>query len=67
MSITKYLSVADNARYAVLLHVSASSERQEWGNTTAIMKKRKRHQILKHNVVCVLLFLVVLIEYRIWV
>ena len=28
-SLTQYLSVADNARDGVLLHVSASSERQE--------------------------------------
>jgi len=27
--VYKYLSVADNARDAVLLHVSATSERQE--------------------------------------
>jgi hypothetical protein len=37
MSLTKYLSVADNARDAVLLHVSASTERQEWGNETGLM------------------------------
>ena len=29
MSLKQYLSVADNARDVVLLHVSASSERQE--------------------------------------
>jgi len=29
MSLTMYLSVADNARDAVFLHVSSSSERQE--------------------------------------
>ena len=29
LSLTQYLSVADNARDALLLHVSASSERQE--------------------------------------
>jgi len=34
------LSAADNARDAVLLHVFASSERQECGNKTGI-KKRK--------------------------
>ena len=28
-TLSQYLSVADNARDAVLLHVSASSERQE--------------------------------------
>jgi len=32
MSLTQYLSVADNARDAVLFHVSASSERQEQRN-----------------------------------
>ena len=29
MSLKQYLSVADNARHAVLLHVPASSERQK--------------------------------------
>jgi hypothetical protein len=48
MSLTKYLSVADNARDAVLLHVSASSERQERGNETGLMKK-KTEQILTHG------------------
>jgi hypothetical protein len=33
------LCVADNAGDAVLLHVSASSERQECGNETGAMKK----------------------------
>jgi hypothetical protein len=33
------LSVADNARNAFLLHVSASSERQEWRNEKGAMKK----------------------------
>ena len=32
--------VADSARDGVLLHVSASSERQEWGNETGLTKKR---------------------------
>jgi hypothetical protein len=40
MSVTQYLSVADNARDAVLLHVSASSERQELGNETGAMTKK---------------------------
>jgi hypothetical protein len=39
--LTKCLSVADNARDAVLLHVSASGERQGSGNKTRLMKKRK--------------------------
>jgi hypothetical protein len=39
MSLTIYLAVSDNARDAVLLHVSASSERQERGNETGAMKK----------------------------
>jgi hypothetical protein len=38
-SLTQYLSVADNARDAVLLHVSAASERQEQINKTGVMKK----------------------------
>ena len=38
--LTQYLSVADNARDAVLLHVSASSERQECGNNLGLMKKK---------------------------
>jgi hypothetical protein len=43
MSVTQYLSVADNARDAVLLHVSASSERQELGNETREMTKKTGH------------------------
>jgi hypothetical protein len=39
LSLTHYLSVADNARDVVLLHVSASSERQEQRNKTGVMKK----------------------------
>jgi hypothetical protein len=31
---TQYLSAAGNAKDAVLLHVSSSSERQEWRNKT---------------------------------
>jgi hypothetical protein len=41
MSLMKYLSVTDNARDDVLLHVSASTERQERGNKTGLIKKRK--------------------------
>jgi hypothetical protein len=58
MSLMQYSSVADNARDAVLLHVSASSERQEWGNETGKMLKRTEHQILAHNEVCVPILLV---------
>jgi L-rhamnose mutarotase len=39
-TLFQYLSVADNERDAVLLHVSASSERQEWGNETSSIKKK---------------------------
>jgi hypothetical protein len=42
-----YWSVADNARDAILLHVSASSERQECDNKRRPVKKRKNHQVLK--------------------
>jgi hypothetical protein len=38
MSLTQYSSVADNARDAVLLHVSDSSERQERNNEVVAMK-----------------------------
>jgi hypothetical protein len=39
LPLTQYLSVADNARDAVLLHVSASSERQQQRNETGAMTK----------------------------
>jgi hypothetical protein len=42
------LSVADNAGDAVLLHVSAASEGQEFGNQTGL-KNRTKHQIIKHS------------------
>jgi hypothetical protein len=52
LSLKQYLSVADNARHAVLLHVPASSERQEPRNERgAMMKKAERH-ILKHRDAC---------------
>jgi len=41
LSLTQYLSVADNARDAVLLHVSAASERQERRNETGAMTNKK--------------------------
>jgi hypothetical protein len=50
--------IADNARDSVLLHVSASSERQERGNKTGL-KKSTKHEMLKHHNVCESLFLVV--------
>jgi hypothetical protein len=44
LSLRQYLSVADNARDAVLLHVSASSEGQERRNERgATMKKIDRY------------------------
>jgi hypothetical protein len=51
------LPVSDNARDVVLLHVSASSERQECGNKTEL-KKTKIHEKLKHHDVYVSFFLV---------
>jgi len=53
------LSVADNAGDAVLLHVSASNERQECGEKTGL-KKRTKREILKHHNVCVSFCIVVL-------
>jgi hypothetical protein len=46
------LSVADNATDAVLLHVSASSERQEWRNKTTAMTKTTKRHVLKHSYAC---------------
>ena len=40
MSLTEWLSAADSARCAVILPISASSEGQEWGDETGLMKKR---------------------------
>jgi hypothetical protein len=53
MSLTKHLSVADNARDDVFLHVSTSSERQQCGKETGAMIKRTKHQILANSEVCV--------------
>jgi len=53
------LSVTDNAGDAVLLHVSASSERQKCGNKSGL-KKITKHDILKHHDVYVSFFVVVL-------
>ena len=41
------MCVADNAGDAVLLHVSASSERQGSGNKIGIKKKGIKRQVLK--------------------
>ena len=51
-SLTQYLSVADNARDGVLLHVSASSESQERRNQTGAMTKTTEHHILKNSHAC---------------
>jgi hypothetical protein len=47
MSLTECLSAADSARGAVILHISASSERKRKGNETGPMKKRTKSQIIK--------------------
>jgi hypothetical protein len=52
LSLTQYLSVADNARDAVLLHVSAASEKQERRNETGVMTKKKDRLILTHIYSC---------------
>jgi len=59
------LSVADNAGDAVLLHVSAPSERQEWGNKSGL-KKRTKHEISKHHDVCGSFCIVVLFHKVSW-
>jgi len=41
------LSVADNERDAVVFHVSAASERQEYGNKRRPVKKRTIYQVIK--------------------
>jgi hypothetical protein len=52
LSLTQYLSVVDNARYAVLLHVSTSSERQERGNETGAMTKKTKQHMFKQSHSC---------------
>jgi hypothetical protein len=52
LSLTQYLSVSDNATDAVLLHVSASSERQERRNEIGSMTKTTERHILTHIDVC---------------
>ena len=51
MLLTHHLSVADNARDPVLLHVSASSERQECRNETGAMTKTAECHSLATSVV----------------
>jgi len=46
------LSVADNARDAVLLHVSAASERQEQRNKTGAMTKTTELHNVTHSDAC---------------
>jgi len=49
LSLKQYLSVADNARDTVLLHVSAASEKQERSHKRRAMMKTEKHHILTHN------------------
>jgi hypothetical protein len=50
-----YLFVADNARDAVFIHVSASSERQERRNETGAMTQTTERHILTTAMSVVLL------------
>jgi hypothetical protein len=52
LSLTQCLSVADNARDALLLHVSASSEKQETRNETGAMMKTTVQYTLTHSEAC---------------
>ena len=52
LSLTQYLCVADNARDAVLLHVSAASERKEQRNKTGTMTKTTECHILTQSDAC---------------
>lgn len=47
VSVRTDLSVADNAKRAILLHVSTPSEGQDGEKKTRPMKKRTKRQILK--------------------
>jgi hypothetical protein len=47
LSLKQYLPVADNARDAVLVHVSSSSERQERRNEIGAMTKTTEGNYLK--------------------
>jgi hypothetical protein len=46
MLLKKYFYVPDNARDAVILHVSASSERQERRNETELKMKEKQAKFI---------------------
>jgi hypothetical protein len=46
------VSVADNARDAVIFHVSASSQRQELGKETDAMTKTIGQRLLEPSVLC---------------
>ena len=48
LSLTQYLSAADNARDAVLLHVSASSARQRTKILNSCNEKKPERHILTH-------------------
>lgn len=52
MPLIQYLSVADNANDPVLLHVSASSKRQEWRNENSSITKRTEQRTLTHSDSC---------------
>ena len=62
LSLRQYLSFTDNARDAVLLHVSASSEGQERRNKTGAMMKETECHILTHR--CLWSFCLVLLYSR---
>ena len=49
-SVTQYLSVVDNERDAVLLHVSASSERQEYGTKQVQWRRQQCAIFLISNI-----------------
>jgi hypothetical protein len=52
LSLKQYSFVSDNERDAVLLYVSASSERKERRNETGAMTKTTERHILTHSDVC---------------
>jgi hypothetical protein len=53
LSVAKqYFSAADNARDAVLLHVSSENERQEQRNETGGMTKTTERNILTYSDNC---------------
>ena len=57
MWLIKCLSAADNEGQSVILHISGSKQRLEWGNETGIMRKRTKHQILKQMLsICLFLW-----------